>query len=176
MQIGRSTDGRLSPAGSGPSVPGDHPPRRVRTISARIDDLGDGTFRITPTTTPGFSVAASTAAPGGIGHALRIAFVEAQVAAYADWRGAQYDLDGVTSVDPNDSTGLAPSRRRPRRPARRSGTGWARGQDRPDVHPPERWQPNEDGSFTSPGGRVYGPGTQQARKARARLGLPHPPS
>lgn len=174
--IGRSTDGR-SPASSAPASTGDHPPRGVRTIAARIDDLGDGRYRITPASTPGFSIAASAADPGGLGHALGQAFTEAQVAAYARWRGAQYDLARLAPpVDPNDRTGLAPARRRPRRPARRSGTGWSRGQARPDVHPPQRWTPNDDGSFTSPGNRTYGAHTQQARKARERLGIPHPPS
>jgi hypothetical protein len=173
--IERSTGGPLPASGpSGP--PGDHPPRGVRTVPARIDDLGGGRFRITPTTTPGFSVVASAATPGDLARALSSVFTEAQVAAYAAWRGARYDLDGLTSVDPDDETGLAPRRRRPRRPARRSGTGWARGQDRPDVHPPERWQPNPDGSFTSPSGRNYGPDTGQARRARTRLGLPDPRS
>ncbi len=93
--------------------------RQVREIVLKVQQTHDGRWRITQPRIPTFVQVASNAAQLVV--AVRTGFVEAQVAAYSDWRGTAYDGEVVTY-----------RRRRPKRSAPKK--------IRKDVHPFQAWK------------------------------------
>lgn len=149
-----------------------HQVRRIQvTIEALPDSMGGG-LRITTDTTRGWAAVARD--QNELARVIRDAFTEAQVAAYARWKGARYDLDALTAAVDGDP--LAPPSQRPsRRTAGAPGYGWKPGQKRPDAYDPGDWTPTADGRWRSPSGRHYKPDSPIVRRviaARRRLGLP----
>lgn len=149
---------------------------RVRQVQLVVEQLDTGGLRFTsPTMAPGWAVVAA-GSPYDVARAVAVSFREAEVAAYARWRGRLYDHDDPTARGRPDP---AEPPERPRSAASWAARGPARFRpDRPDVHPPDRWQPLPDGGYLSPSGRRYGPDTQCARKVAARraaANLPLPP-
>jgi hypothetical protein len=140
---------------------------QVRTITLTVDSLPDGSLRVTTPTARGWAAVARSQAD--LARAVQGAFTEAQVAAYAAWRGTTYDLSEITDHVPGDP--LAPPR--PKRRARRTrgGDGWGYGQQRPDVHLPTEWTELPDGRWRSPGGRAYRADAAVVQRVRARLAM-----
>jgi hypothetical protein len=134
----------------------------VQRIVLEVERRDDGRVRFTSTQMPGWAAVART--PLEIARVLTTAWTEAEIAAYARWRGTEYDLDDRTRTGRPD----------PQEPPPRPRT--ARG--RRDVHSLEAWTPLSGGAWRSPSGQVWGSQTQLARKltSRARAaGLPHNP-
>jgi len=134
---------------------------QVRSIGVRIDALANGKLRISTPYARGWARTVRTR--DELAKAIAEAFVEAQVASYAQWRGEAYDLDALTPVDNADPmTAAAPRVHQNLR------------QDRNDVHDPRDWTPLPDGRWRAPSGKVYGAGTdavQRVRAKRQRAGL-----
>jgi hypothetical protein len=145
---------------------------QVRTLNLRVDDIPGVGLRISMATARGWAGVART--PQELARVVQQAFTEAQVAAYAKWRGVGYDLSQVTDAVPGDP--LAPPR--PRRPARRNRReeGWGAGQRRPDVHLPTEWEEQADGRWRSPAGRMYRPDSAMVVRVRAKLAQMTPPN
>lgn len=135
---------------------------RVRTVTLRVEFRDDGWLRFTSPDMPGWASSART--PHDLARTMLQARTEAEVAAYARWRGRIYDQHDTTldgKPDPLDT---------PPRPSVRG--------ERRDVHPLESWQPLPDGSWRSPSGQVWGRNTRLARRLLAKArdrGLPVPP-
>lgn len=133
-------------------------------------------------TLPGWSrhVHSLTTLRDGIG----AAFVEAEIAAYARFRGTLYDAadhQGDAFDAPPPPAPPPPERRHPSEPPPPTEiprAGYS--QDavhRPDCHDPAEWTPLPDGSgrWRSPGGLTYGPHTSMVASITTRrslLGLP----
>lgn len=124
---------------------------QVRAITVRVEQLPDGKLRLSTPAARGWAAVGRT--PNEIHRALAGAFVEAQCAAYARWRGERYDLDELTEPVAGDP--LAPPQRRLRRRTNRANVGWGRNQERPDAHPVEQWERLPDGRLRSPAGLTY---------------------
>lgn len=145
---------------------------QVRSINVRVDQLPDGRLRISTPTARGWAAVASTQPE--LARAIQGAFTEAQVAAYARWRGTRYDLDAMTAHVPGDAlAGGKPQRKSAKgnsnKRAPRAGEGWSYGQQRPDVHLPTEWTEQPDGRWRSPSGRMYRPDAAQVVRVRRRL-------
>lgn len=142
-------------------------PHRARTISVQVEQLLDGTFRLSTPHARGWAAVART--PVELARGLSAAFIETSVAAYARGRGEAYDLDVLTSHVPGDPLAhLPPQRVRSKSPQRRK------------AHSPADWQKmtmeDRSGSvWRSPGGRMYGADTAAVRsvvRKRVAMGLP----
>ena len=142
---------------------------QVRSINVRVEQLADGKLRITTPTARGWAAVAANQPE--LARAIAGAFTEAQVAAYARWRGTQYDLDALTAHVPGDPlAGRKPQRQKAgNKRARRTGEGWSYGQQRPDVHLPNEWAEQPDGRWRSPSGRMYRADAAQVVRVRRRL-------
>lgn len=137
---------------------------QVRAVTVRVEQLADGRWRLSTPSARGW--AAVGRSPNEIGRAVASAFVEAQCAAYARWRGERYDLDDMTEVVHGDP--MAPPQRPVRPRTNRGNVGWGRNQDRPDQHPVERWERMPDGRLRSPAGHVYRPDSVIGQRVLAR--------
>jgi hypothetical protein len=130
---------------------------QVRRITVNVELVGPGTLRVSQPTAPGWSGVAST--PQQLAAVLASAFVEAQCAAHAWWKGQEYE-------SPDGNTYQRPL---PARPGRRR-----------DIHDPRAWTRTGTGMWRDPGrGRLWRPDSQvvqRVRDRRVRLGLsPEPP-
>lgn len=134
---------------SQPAPPGVR--HQVRAVTVRVEQLADGKFRLSTPSARGW--AAVGRGPNELGRAVVGAFVEAQCAAYARWRGERYDLDEMTEPVAGDA--MAPPRRPVRPRTARENVGWGRNQERPDAHPVDQWERLPDGRLRSPGGLTY---------------------
>lgn len=121
--------------------------RQVRTAALRLDAHPDGTYVLTCPSARGWQAVIRTNRDAG--DALHDALVEAQLAAYARAHGQVYDHDAMTDVDPDD----------PRTQTATSGSRHLKGTR---VSP--GWEEQEDGTWRSPKGRVYGPETQVVQR------------
>lgn len=124
--------------------PAEHVSRQVRIITVQVEQLDGGRWRFSMPRAPGWGAGAATA--GQVVAALRGAFVEAQCAAYSDWRGHVYD---ASVVEYRRSRPTARSRRRC------------------DVYHPEMWALTDDGRWMSPRGLKYPESTQVVRRVMA---------
>lgn len=149
---------------------------QVRSITIRVDQLEGGKLRISTPTARGWAAVAGNQPE--LARAIQGAFTEAQVAAYARWRGAQYDLDTLTAHVPGDAlAGKKPQRQKGgNKRAPRTGEGWSYGQQRPDVHLPNEWTEQPDGRWRSPSGRMYRADAAQVVRVRRRLAQEAPPA
>lgn len=142
-------------------------PHRARVISLQVEQLLDGTMRLSTPHARGWAAVART--PAELARSLSAAFIETSVAAYSRARGEAYDLDVLTSHVPGDAlANLPPQRVRSKSPNRRK------------AHSPADWQKvtmaDRSGAvWRSPGGRMYGEDTQAVQsviRKRASMGLP----
>jgi hypothetical protein len=143
------------------SLPGPAAVRnQVRAVTLRVESLPGGLLRVSTPTTPGWAATART--QDEFMRAIRDAFTEAQVAAYAAWRNHEYDLaETVMRDDPDPLVAAAPSRR-------------TRVAVRRDQYDPSAWSVCADGRWRSPSGRLYRPDStmvSRVRAARIRVGL-----
>jgi hypothetical protein len=130
---------------------------QVRSVAVRIDAREDGSLRLSSPGVRGWARTVRTR--DELVHAVSEAFTEAQVAAYARWRGEAYDLDQTATVwadDPDPMVAAAPHVQE-----RQRG-------ERVDIHDPRDWVPLDDGSWRSPGGRVFGADTNAVRRVIAK--------
>lgn len=144
---------------------------QVHTLALQVDAIPGGGYRIRTPQARGWAAVARN--PHQLAAALTQAFLEAQVAAYARWRGERYDLDDLTEPVPGDP--MAPDRPRPRPVTNVQPVGWGRNQQRPDVAPLEQWTKLPTGNWQSPAGRQYRPDSVMVARVRARrraAGLP----
>lgn len=148
-------------------VPGANPlgaasvPHQVREVTMRIETLPDGGIRMSTPQARGWAAVAHN--DRELARAILSAFTEAQVAAYAAWKGQVYDLDALTDVDPQD-----PATALPDAPRRRDRTV------RSDTRHPADWARLDDGRWRSPGGRVYQETSQLVQRVianRRALGI-----
>jgi hypothetical protein len=137
---------------------------QVRALTINIERLSDGKYRVSTPAARGWAAIGGT--PTELAHAVTTAFVEAQCAAYARWRGERYDLDELT--EPVSGDPMAPPRRPVRVRTNRANVGWGRNQDRPDQHPVEDWERMPDGRLRSPAGLVYRPDSVVGQRVLAR--------
>jgi hypothetical protein len=126
----------------------------VYRVTVVVEQLPDGRWRFTQPKAPGWVAAASN--PAGVTAALRQAFTEAQVSAYSDWRGTQYDQPDA----------FAHRRHRPK----------SRGSRRCDVYDCREWtlDPEDPTYWRSPKGHRYREdrdAVQKVMKARRAMGL-----
>lgn len=137
---------------------------QVRAVTVRIEQLSDGSMRLSTSAARGWAAVART--PNEVGRAALSAFTEAQCAAYARWRGERYDLDELTEPVAGDP--LAPPRRPVRPRTNRDNVGWGRNQERPDRHDVQDWERMPDGRLRSPNGLVYRRDSMMAQRVLAR--------
>jgi len=137
---------------------------QVRAVTLQVEQLPDGRFRLSTPSARGWAAVGRN--PNELGRAVAAAFVEAQCAAYARWRGQRYELDELTEPIPGDP--MAPPRRPVRPRTARQNVGWGRNQERPDTHPVEQWEALPDGRLRSPGGQVYQRDTVIGQRVIAR--------
>ena len=150
----------VPPQALGPVDRGAHTPS---AILVRVEPLKNGGYRLSTPHARGWAAVATT--PLRLAHSMAAAFIEVQVSAYARAHGKVYDLDNMTmQVQGDPLAGLPMSREaRPRSGRRRRS------------HNPADWQMTDNGSWRSPGGRVYQAGSQVVQRVvqnRAALGLP----
>lgn len=139
-------------------------PHQVRTLDVRVERLDDGKMRVSTPSARGWAAVANNHAQ--LADCVRQAFTEAQIAAYARWRGERTELDALT--DPVRGDALAPPRARVRRARNPSPIGWGRNQQRPDLADPGEWKKMPDGRWESPGGKLYRPETLMVRRVLER--------
>jgi hypothetical protein len=149
------------PATNGNEVPG---PARIRnqvnSVLVQIEQLPQGALRVTTPTTQGWAAVARTQQE--LVAAIQAAFTEAQIAAYAQWRGHAYDLAELSSRDDPDPLVRRPPSRNTRRSVRK------------DQYDPADWKVRSDGMWESPRGTLYKPEStmvERVKAARTRLGL-----
>lgn len=143
---------------------------QVRSIPIQVEQLPDGKYRVSTPLARGWAMVGRS--PQEVGRAIASAFVEAQCAAYARWRGQRYELDDLT--EPVHGDPMAPPRRPIRMRTNRENVGWGRNQDRPDQHPIEAWERLPNGRLRSPGGLTYPPDSlvgQRVLARAARMGI-----
>lgn len=136
----------------------------VRAVSLTVERLPDGAMRVSSPQARGWAGVART--QDELARIVASAFTEAQVAAYAAWKGELYDLDELTDVDPGDPTTALPIP-----PKRRNRMV------RSDAQHPADWKRTEDGRWRSPGGRIYREETQLVQRVianRRALGIVDP--
>lgn len=134
---------------------------QVRALELRVESLPGGMLRVSTPLARGWAAVART--PMELVRAVQGAFVEAQAASYARWKGESYDLDEATEVVPGDPLAAAVR-----------ATEF-RHRTRSDIHSPADWTPLEDRHWRAPNGRTYRPDTKIVRNviaARVRLGIP----
>lgn len=124
---------------------------QVRAVTVRVEQLPNGRYRLSTPAARGWAAVGGT--PNEIGRAVASAFVEAQCAAYARWRGERYELDNLT--EPVDGDPMAPPRAPLRPRTNRANVGFGRNQERPDQHDVHDWERMPDGRLRSPAGHVY---------------------
>jgi hypothetical protein len=133
---------------------------RPRVISVQVEQLADGSLRLSTPHARGWAAVAHD--PVQLARGLEAAFLETSVAAYSRARREPYDLDALTSHQPGDPLADRPQQRvRSRNPARRA------------AHSPAAWEKvtMEDKSgamWRSPGGRLYREDTQAVRNVVAK--------
>lgn len=137
---------------------------QVREVSLRVESLPGGGMRVSSPQARGWAVVVRR--PEELARAVSSAFLEAQVAAYARWRGERYELDDLT--EPVRGDPMAPPRPRTRRRKNTAQVGWGSTQQRPDSHDPAAWVKLPDGRWRSPTGKAWKPDTQVVRKVIAR--------
>jgi len=139
-------------------------PHQVRAVTLRVEQLPNGKFRLSTPAARGWAYVGRT--PTELYRAMSAAFVEAQCAAYARWRGERYELDALTEPVAGDA--LAGPRRPLRARTNRDNVGYGRNQERPDSYPVDQWERLPDGRLRSPGGLTYGPDSLMARRVLGR--------
>jgi hypothetical protein len=130
---------------------------QVRAIVARIEALPSGKLRMSLPGARGWATVVGTR--DELVRAIAQAFTEAQIASYGRWRGQGYDRDIETPVyrdDPDPLIAAVTPLRGGRTP------------QRSDVHPPDAWTPLENGSWRSPGGRVFRSDSDAVRRVREK--------
>ena len=137
-------------------------PHQVRKIAMEIETMPDGRLRVTLPHARGWAAVAST--QHELARAVGQAFREAQVAAYARWRGTRYDLSTLTDHVPGDP--LAP----PREPRARRAARGTRG----DVYLATDWTELADGRWRSPSGRVFRGDAVQVQQVKRKLAVAPP--
>jgi hypothetical protein len=156
MEIRRQADTH-NPSG----VTGAAPIRnQVRVVHLRVETLASGKLRVSTPQARGWARTVHTR--DELAMAIQQAFLEAQVASYATWKGEAYDLDAMTDVDESN----------PLTAATRTRNFTVR--TRTDVHNPDDWVPMPDGKWRSPGGRIYKADTDAVRKVLAKRRRPRP--
>jgi hypothetical protein len=108
-----------------------------------------------------------------LAQAVGMAFTETAVASYSAWRRQLYDLDKLTARD--DPTEPPRRKQRGQRPVTTPQVSYGRDRAvRPDQAHPAQWTRNDDGTYTSPAGRIYrNPGFIARLEAkRAKFNLP----
>lgn len=156
MQIRRQVETRQQ------QMPAPAPTRnQVRALELKIESLPGGMLRVSTPLARGWAAVART--PVELARAVQGAFVEAQAASYARWKGEAYDLDEATDVVPGDSLAAAVR------------STEFKHRSRSDIHSPAEWTPLADRHWRAPNGRRYRPDTQIVRNviaARVRMGIP----
>lgn len=115
--------------------------QRVQTIQLQVDTLPGNRLRISTPMARGWARTAATASE--LARAVHAAFLEVSVAGYARAHGEPYDLDALTGHQPGDPLANAKPRQvRNRRNGRK-------------PYNPQDWTPQPDGTWRSPGGRLY---------------------
>lgn len=151
-------------------------PHEPAELTLRVRRLDDGRLRFTVPTCPGWAFTAHR--PSMIGEAIARCYTEAAVAAYARLHGVLYDVAEEThpeELPPGVLAAATPStRRHPAEPDPPSEDEVAkrRRTKHPRTHPPETWQPLDDGRWLSPTGRRYAPESRQVQAVVASLGQP----
>lgn len=140
---------------------------------------GQGGWLLSSEALPGWAAHART--PADLAAACARAFTEAEIAAYARWRGTVYDT-AEHAPDAWEQAAPPPAppaeRRHPAEPppcSEAPPVGWAAGQQRPDCHDPAAWTPLPDGRWRAPNGARYRPDAAvvaSVAQRRAALGLP----
>lgn len=159
MRIERST--RAVPGQLKGPAPTRH---QVREVSLRFESLADGRMRISSPQARGWAMVVRR--PEELARAVSSAFLEAQLAAYARWRGERPELDQLT--EPVKGDPMAPPRSRVRRRRNTGEVGWGMNQRRPDSHDPAAWVKLPDGRWQSPSGKAWKPDTPVVQKVVAR--------
>jgi len=133
-------------------------------VVVQIEDLPGGLLRVSAPGAQGWAAAARS--PHELARAIRAAFVEHDIAAYAAGHGRVYD--GEPAALGVDARGGRPRKARPDRkpsPRRRS-----------DTYDPADWRVDEVGRLVSPSGKRSYPATswvaQQVIAQRKAMGLP----
>lgn len=155
MTLPRSTQaGRGQLAGPARSA------RQVRTVTIQVAEVEPGVLRLSQPVTPGWIGDARN--PTELARLVASAFVEAQIAAHATWRGEPYEATDGTLY---------------RRPPR----GRSRAPHRSDTYDPREWRVNADGRWIAPGtgrSRLWSPDSlvvRQVQRRRVAMGLPAVP-
>ncbi len=137
---------------------------RVRSVVVRIEDLPGGLLRVSA---PGAQDwAAAVRSPHELARAIRAAFTEHDIAAYAAGHGRVYD--GEPAALGVDARGGKPRKARPdRKPSARR---------RSDTYDPAAWRVDDVGRLVSPSGKRSYPATswvaQRVIAQREAMGLP----
>lgn len=157
-------------------------PHQARRVELQVTWTANG-YLIESPSLPGWRVHAGN--PTALVQAMRQAFTEAEVAAYARFHGTEYDLTdlhGDAFDHPTKQPPDQPARPRARHPAeppppvqvpRASYRPDA--VHRPDCHDPASWTPLPDGRWRSPAGLRYrptAPVVASVVQRRGLLGLP----
>ena len=135
---------------------------QVRSVGLVVDAVAPGRLRITAPGARGWVRVVRTR--DELAAAIAEAFTEAQIASYAMYRGHAYDRDAETPIYRDDQDPLIAA----------AHHGAARPRGRSDIHDPRDWTPLGDGTWRSPGGKVFGSETAAVRRVkakRAQLGL-----
>jgi hypothetical protein len=134
-----------------------HPENRrsqIRSIQLNVEIMDQG-LRVSLPVAQGWAAFASS--PHSLVAAVKAAFTEAEIAAYAQWRNGTYDLADTVSRDDPDPIVAAPpneiSRHRPK--------------TRRDQYNPADWKVDGMGRYVSPTGRSYAPDSYMASRIRA---------
>lgn len=130
-------------------------PHQVREVLLRVQQLPQGRWLFSQPRHPGWGAAARN--PGEVTASIRNAFLEAQIAGHAEWRGHVPDVNSVSY---------------------RRTSPTARGRKRCDVYGPEMWQLADDGRWVSPRGLKFPEDRNVVQKviaARQAMGLPGRP-
>lgn len=140
-------------------------PHEPAELTLTVRRLDDGSLRFTTPTCPGWAYVARQ--PRQIGEALRLAWTEVTVAAYAKLHGVLYDLAETEDTVPETTTRRHPAEPEP--PAE-DEVAKRRRVKHPRTHPAEQWVELDSGYWRSPGGGRYRPDSTVVASVRARLG------
>lgn len=152
----------MSVGGGMPAGRRPHEPAEL-TLRVRRTETGHLAFSL-PGMCPGWEFVARQ--PAQIGEAIARAYTEAQLAAYARWRGALYDLAETEDEIPPEA--YARGSRHPGEPDPPpvDEVTQRRRKKHPGTHEPTEWTLLDDGGALSPAGRRYAPDTPHAQRAQ----------
>lgn len=144
-------------------------PHEVTEITVTVRKTPTG-YLLTQASCPGWG--AHVSSPAALAHGMSAAFTEAQLAAYARWRGAPYDL-ALTEDDV--PAAVAVHRQHPAERVELDEVAVQRQRTPSDRHDPAEWVPLPDGAWLSPRGHRYRQDTAIVASvvaARRERGLP----